>query len=497
MAEAHIRIWPELAGARINPNIYGHFAEYLGRCVYEGIWVGPRSRIPNQDGIRLDVLAALKQLRAPVIRWPGGCFADNYHWRDGIGPAENRPQTVNIWWQQVEPNTFGTDEFIALCRAIGCSPYICVNVGSGSVEEAREWVEYCNFGGDSALAQLRADNGNAQPYNVKYWGIGNENWGCGGNFAPDDYAREFIRYATYIHATDPGVETIACGCSPGDYSNEKHVRWNHDLCQAAAGSSLMDHLSIHRYFKRGHGAQFNDAEYNALFGDLLAMESDIQQADRLLAYFFPDRFVGLVIDEWGVWHPAAVVDNGLEQENTLRDAVFAGAALNLFNNYAHRVTMANIAQTINVLQCLAFTSKSDMVLTPTYYVYDMMRPHMGGRSIKNESDLPTFETHPVGFSKKRSVPALSISTSLSGKRIRLTVANQTVDQPVETAIEVREADIASVSGRVLATDSPRDMNTFEDPKVVTPKRLKADYEKGELVHTFPPHSFTALTITLG
>ena len=228
--DAVIRCWPALPQALIAPEIFGHFAEHLGRCIYEGIWVGNSRNIPSQNGIRFDVLAALKQLRVPVIRWPGGCFADDYHWRDGIGPTESRPQTVNLWWKQVEPNTFGTDEFLHLCEELGAAPYICANVGSGSPREARDWVEYCNFPGDSTLAERRGKNGHKRPYNVKRWGVGNENWGCGGNFTGQDYAKEYIRFATYMRAMSPDIELFACGASFGDYRSPVQNAWNREFC---------------------------------------------------------------------------------------------------------------------------------------------------------------------------------------------------------------------------------------------------------------------------
>ncbi len=496
MSECVIRIWPDLPKAAINPNIYGHFAEHLGRCAYEGIWVGPDSKIPNEDGIRLDVIAALKQICAPVVRWPGGCFADIYHWRDGIGPAGSRPQTVNTWWRQSEPNEFGTDEFMRFCRQVGCEPYVCLNVGSGSPQEALEWLEYCNFGGDSTLGRLRAQNGCAEPYGVKYWGVGNENWGCGGRFTAGDYAREFARFASYLRALDPEIELIACGCSPMDYSQPGLVSWNHDFCAEMPHADLIDHLSIHRYFNRGKGAEFSDSEYRALFGDLVTMERDIQQADQLLGYFYPDKHVGLVIDEWGTWHPEAVVDNGLEQANTLRDAVFAGACLNLFNNHAHRITMANIAQTINVLQCVALTRTGEMCLTPTYYVYDMMRYHMGARSLTHELECPSFEAHPVGLRRKHSVPELSVSASISRKKIHVTVANQTTDKDIEARIDLRGARVGAMIGRVLNSDHPADANTFEHPKTIFPRRIRRDSEAGDIVQVFPAHSLTSLSLTL-
>ncbi|MCP4641171.1 MAG: alpha-N-arabinofuranosidase [bacterium] len=492
---ATIRVWTDLPKAVINPNIYGHFAEHLGRCVYEGIWVGPKSRIPNKDGLRLDTLAALKQLRAPVVRWPGGCFADAYHWRDGIGPQHKRPQTVNMWWQQSEPNTFGTDEFMRFCQAVGCEPYICLNVGSGSPREAVAWLEYCNFAGESTLSRMRASNGADAPYNVKYWGVGNENWGCGGRFRAGDYAKEYVRFATYLRAMDPSIELIACGYSPCD-GNALVKDWNHDFCQEMVHADLIDHLSIHRYFKRGAGAAFTDNEYHSLFGDLHALERDIKMSDEVLGYFYPDKFVGIIVDEWGLWHPSAVTPNGLEQESTLRDAVFAGAALNLFNRYAHRVTMANIAQTINVLQSIANTDGDRMYVTPTYHVFDMMRPHMGAKSLTFDVDSPEFETHPVNMSRKYATSSLNVSVSRSGRKVFVTVANQTVDQDVEARIDLRDARVKSAAGKQLHSADPRDVNTFDAPRTIAPKRLKLEPVDGGLVHVFPAHSFTGLSLTL-
>ncbi len=495
MNKANIRLWPELSGAEINPNIYGHFAEHLGRCVYEGIWVGERSRIPNENGMRLDVLAALKQLRAPVMRWPGGCFADDYHWRDGIGPRSQRPKTVNIWWHQTEPNEFGTDEFMAFCRAVGCEPYLAANVGSGTPDEARAWVEYCNFEGESTLTAQRAANGSPEPYGVKYWGVGNENWGCGGRFSAENYAQEFIRFASYISAMDPRAQRVAAGTGV-DLANPILARWNHEFCDAMIHQDLIDHLSIHAYFKRGAGAGFSDSEFVALFGDLLTLERELQQTDRLLGFSYPDKKVGLIIDEWGVWHPEAVVENGLEQPNTLRDALFAGATLNLFNRYAHRITMANIAQTVNVLQCVALTDGARMVLTPTYHIFDMMRPHMGARLLTQEVDSPQTDVHPVGLHRKYPMPFLSVSASISGKKVFLTVTNQNPHEAIEATIDLRGAAIGQVSGRVLTADNPRTQNTFDEPKAVTPKRVKVEAPQGTLTHVFPAHSFTSLSLTL-
>jgi alpha-N-arabinofuranosidase len=495
MSLCTIRLCADMPGAVINPNIYGHFAEHSGRCIYEGIWVGPRSKIPNENGLRLDVLAALKQLRAPVIRWPGGCFAGTYHWRDGVGPADQRPQTANIRSQQAEPNTFGTGEFLQLCSAAGSEAFVCLNVGSGSVREALEWLEFCNHGGDTSITRLRS----GPPHGVKYWGIGSMPWGCGGGFSAADYAREYKRYATYLRAADPGIELAACGCG-----TDVSADWNYEFCEAMGRAALMDHLTIQRHFGCGHGQNFTDSEYHALFGDLVALERDLDLAGHVLASRFPGKHVGIVVDEWGLRHPEANADNGFEQANTVRDAVFAGAVLNLFNRRAARVSMANLAQAINVFQSIGVTEGGRMVLTPTYYVYDMMRYHMGSRSVPALVGCDCYaakEGHPPqlpGGVPTGCVPTphLSASASISGSKVLLTVANQTVDRDVEARIEVGGATIAAAIGRVLTSAGPRDCNTFETPKTVFPKRIKFEPVKGELVCVFPRHSFTSLNLSL-
>ncbi len=493
---AAIHCRPTLPGALIAPEIYGHFAEHLGRCIYEGIWVDGNAKIPNQDGVRLDVLAALKQLRVPVIRWPGGCFADDYHWRDGIGPAEQRPKTVNLWWKSIEPNTFGTNEYLQFCRELGADPYICVNVGSGSPREARDWVEYCNFSGGSSLAALRAQHGRKQPHGVMRWGIGNENWGCGGNFTGSDYAKAYIRFATYMRAMAPDIELTACGASFGDYRNPVQNEWNREVCQKLRRLDLMNHIALHRYFSRGHAQQFTDAEYYALFADALALERDLELTDAVLRECFPDRFVGIAVDEWGVWHPEATTENELEQPGTLRDALMAATVLHVFNRWAHRVTMANLAQTVNVLQCLAVTDNEKMFLTPTYYIFEMMRPHCGARLVPLQTDGPVCEARPVGFQKKCDVSLLDACASLRNKRMLLTVINKSLTEEIEARIDVHEATIQSVSGKMLHADDPRTTNAFDAPSRVAEKRIRPAVSDGELVHLFPPNSFTALKITL-
>jgi alpha-N-arabinofuranosidase len=497
MSAARIRIWPDPPKAVINPNIYGHIAEHIGRCVYEGIWVGRRSTIPNEDGVRLDVLAALKQVRAPVIRWPGGCFADAYHWRDGVGPRKSRPLTVNAHSRQAEPNEFGSDEFVQFCRALGSEPCLCVNVGTGSPREAAEWVEYCNYGGDSTLSRLRTDNASGKPYGVKYWRLGDESWGRGGCFAPEDYAREFTRFASAMKSVDPDIRLAASGrCPMSTEIDSTRFSWSHGFCESMSHPELIDCLSVHRCFSAGQATEFSDGDYDALFADLTLFERDIKRFDHMLAYYYPDRHVGLSIDRWGLTHPDADVDNGLEQENTLRDAVFAGAALNLFNRWAHRVSATNIAVAINALQSLAHTDGARMFLTPTYHVFDMMRGHMGARLLTQEVECPSVETRVNHVSGTVSTPALSVSASLAGSKILMTVANQTRDQDIDARIEIHAAAASVLTGRVLNSANPRDVNAFTAQKTVSPKKIKTEPSGGEIAHVFPAHSFTALSITL-
>lgn len=496
MSEAALRLWPALPKSTIHPGIYGHFTEHAGRGIYEGIWAGPRSRIPNADGLRLDLIAALKQLRAPVLRWPGGCFAEGYHWRDGIGVGAARPGAANVWGQQAEPNDFGTEEFIRFCRLAGCAPYVCCNVGTGSPGEARDWLEYANFGGDSALTQLRAANGSPEPHGVRYWGVGHEPWGCGGRLRAEDYAVEYARYAACLRALDPGIELVARGAAAGGDGGPVPNDWNHDFCAHMPHADLIGHLSVQRCFSRGSGLDFSDGDFHALFGDVLALERDLERADALLRYFYPGERVGIAVDPWGCRHPEATAEDGLEQPHTLRDALFAGSVLNLLNNWAHRVRLATLAQTVNALHALACARGPDLVLTPAYHVFDMMRPHMDARLLTLELDAPSFEAQPAGFTRACAVPALSASASISGKRILLTVTNQSVDRDIEVCIALREAAFSNVTGKLLTADSPRAMNTVEDARHVVAKRLALSGTGGELVHVFPRHSFTALRFTL-
>jgi len=476
--------------ARISPMVYGHFAEHLGRCIEEGFWVGEESPIPNTRGIRDDTVAALRKLGSPVIRWPGGCFADDYHWRDGIGPREERPRRINRWWPDEEPNHFGTHEFIDLCRQTGSEPYICANVGSGSPAEASAWVEYCNYDGSTSRSWERARNGSPEPFNVRYWGVGNENWGCGGQFDPDDYAREYRRFACYLRGRGCPVELIACGHNTAD--------WNSRFLEALADPRAIDHLSVHRYYKCGGAVDFSDTEYYNLFPRALEIERDIVEAAAALRLFNrTDKFIGVIVDEWGVWHPEAKGDSGLYQRNTLRDALAAAAVFDAFNRHADVLAMANIAQTINVLQCLCQTEGEAMWLTPTYHVFDLYKGHMGGAAVPVAlDDVPTVEARGADGSVVAQ-PVVSGSASVDGDTLTLTFQNLHLTEPCACRVQLRGGAIKKASARTLTAKDVRDVNGPNAPNAVRPRRLKIEPKKDSLPIDVPPHTLVSVKVKLG
>lgn len=368
----------DIRKGRIDRNIYGHFAEHLGRCIYGGFWVGKDSEIPNINGIRKDVVEALKEIKIPVLRWPGGCFADEYHWKDGIGPYELRPKRVNVHWGGViENNHFGTHEFFELCELLGAEPYISGNVGSGTIQEMREWIEYITFDGESTLANLRAANGRKKPWKLRYFGIGNENWGCGGNMRPEYYADLYRRYSTYVRDFSGNkIFKIACGANVDDYN------WTEVLMREAG--RFMDGLSLHYYtipgdfwLGKGSATNFDEGEWFITLKKALRIDELITRHSVIMDRYDPEKRVALVVDEWGTWYDVEPGTNPafLYQQNTIRDALVAAIHFNIFHKHCDRVRMANIAQTINVLQAVIHTEGSKMVLTPTYHVFNMYKVH--------------------------------------------------------------------------------------------------------------------------
>jgi alpha-N-arabinofuranosidase len=495
---ARIAIHPADPIARINPNIYGHFAEHLGRCIYDGIWVGPDSPIPNTDGFRSDVLAALRRLKPPVIRWPGGCFADDYHWLDGVGPSERRPRRINIHWGEViETNQVGTLEFVHFCRLVGAEPYLCGNVGSGTVRELRDWIEYCNFPGDSTWAQQRAADGSPEPLDVRYWGIGNENWGCGGNFSPEDYCTEYRRYASFARGFGQKLYLIACG-SPGN-DVEWTGRFFRKLKKDYWEFHHIDAFAAYYYCgTAGTATQYSADEWYHLIAKGLKMEELVVQQRAAMDAFDPSRQVGLIVDEWGTWHPVEPGTNPrfLYQQNTLRDALVAATTLDVFNRHADKVVMANIAQTVNVLQAVVLTEpgSSRMLVTPTGRVYELYAPHQGGRAVRALVETPTIAYTQAG--KEACLPLVSGSASLKDQALFLTLTNCHAAQEVELVVDLLGGGaIHSAAGRVL-TGEIHAHNTFEAPETVTPAPLALDARGSRLHLTLPPASVAAIQLQL-
>lgn len=465
----------------ISRHVYGHFVEHLGRCIDEGLWVGEDSAIPNDGGLRLDTLQALRAVQAPLVRWPGGCFADAYDWRDGIGPRENRPRRINVWWNKEEDNHFGTDEFLRWCGLVGAEPYICANVGSGTPREMMQWLEYVNYAGNTSLAQQRAANGHPEPYGVRYWGIGNENWGCGGAYDPADYAREYRRYATYLRRLDPAIEFIACGF---------HHDWNLKFLETVGQLGLINHLSLHHYYSSGPAVGFSETQYYELFPKALVLESMIQRDSELLSFF--ERGLGrikLAIDEWGVWHPEA--DRELFQPNTLRDAVCAAMVMDVFNRHCRVISMTNIAQTVNVLQCLVQTAGERMWLTPTYHVYDLYSPHLDATAVVTEVDSFGLTTTRDG--QPFALESISASASTKGDSLCITVSNLHLTDAMEVTVVLEGVEkLQGARMRLLSADAADAVNGPDAPDAVSPRPGKLNRRGNRLTCVLPPHSVAAV-----
>jgi alpha-N-arabinofuranosidase len=476
---------------QISRDIYGQFAEHLGHGIYGGIWVGENSPIPNTRGIRNDVVAALKKIKVPVIRWPGGCFADTYHWKDGIGPRGQRPKIVNVNWGNVtEDNAFGTHEFLDLCSQLGCDPYIVGNVGSGTIQEMSDWVNYVNFNGSSPMTELRKKNGRDQPWKVRFWGVGNESWGCGGSMSAEYYANVFKRYATFLR-NYPGAPLyrIACGPNSGDY------HWTEVMMKNAG--HMMQGLSLHYYSvidwnHKGSATHFSEGQYADIMEKTLALKPMIARHMAIMDQYDPSRRVGLIIDEWGGWYDVEPGTNPafLYQQNTMRDALLASTALNIFNNDCARVRMANIAQMVNVLQAMILTKGSQMIVTPTYDVYQMYTVHHDALM------LPTHVTSDQYTYGKYSMPAINASSSRDSTGVmHISISNLDPDHGMTVPVEIRGAGVKTVTGTVLHADSLQAHNTFSRPDAVKPAVFKAFGVRGSKITVkMPPASIVVLAI---
>ena len=489
---AKLYVNPNNPKSKINKELYGNFSEHLGRCIYEGLYVGKDSPIPNTNGMRNDVVTALKEMKLPVLRWPGGCFADEYHWMDGIGPKEKRKKIVNTHWGGVvEDNSFGTHEFMELCRQIGCETYINGNVGSGTVQEMSEWVEYMTFSGVSPMAELRKENGHEEAYTVNYFGVGNENWGCGGNMRSEYYADEYRRYQTYVrnYYEDKKIYKIACGPNADDYE------WTDTLMKIAG--KYMNGLSLHYYTvpgnhwkHKGSATQFDEAEYYLTLRKAFYMEELIHRHGAIMDRYDPKKKVGLIIDEWGTWYDVEPGTNPgfLYQQNTMRDAMVAAINLNLFNKHSDRVKMANIAQLVNVLQAVILTEGEKMILTPTYYVFELFKKHQDAVLLGSY-----MENREIGVDEVKVNNLFESSSIDADGNVAATICNTSIDSSEQIETTLFGAEIESIKARILAQDAHA-CNTFEEPENVVIKDFDVICSGNRIDFEIPAGSIVELSI---
>ena len=509
VAQTNVTIHADQGKVKINREIYGQFSEHLGSCIYGGLWVGEDSKIPNINGYRKDVFEALKALKVPVLRWPGGCFADDYHWMDGIGPKSQRPSLRNNnWGGTIEDNSFGTHEFLNLCEMLGCEPYISGNVGSGTVKEMAQWVEYMTSDGDTPMARLRRQNGREKAWHVKYFGIGNEAWGCGGNMTPEYYSDEFRKFNTYLRDyTGNKLYRIGSGASDYDYN------WTKVLMEKIG--DRMQGVSLHYYTcsgwngSKGSATQFDTNQYYWALGKCLEIEEVIKKHVAIMDEKDPQNKVDLLVDEWGTWwdeEPGTIAGH-LYQQNALRDAFVAALSLNVFHKYTKRVKMANIAQIMNVLQSMILTDQEGtghMVLTPTYHVFEMYTPFqeatylpldLESETIRVTHDYfkPVDETRADGY---RTLPLLSASAAKTQDgSIVVALTNVSLDKAQELNINLEGYNAKTVSGRILTAKNVADFNDFANPNKVQPVEFKdAKLKKGALNVKLPAKSIVVLTV---
>jgi len=493
-----LSLTPNEPESRIPRELYGHFAEHLGRCIYDGIWVGEDSQIPHTRGLRTDVLEALKQLSIPVLRWPGGCFADEYHWQDGIGlRADRRPMINNHWGGGLDSNQFGTHEFMDLVEELGCDAYIAGNVGSGSVREMQEWVEYLTADVDSPLVQQRRANGRDQPWRVRYFGVGNENWICGGNMRPEYYADEYRRYQTYVrhYQADHPIYRIACGAAEDDF------RWTEVMMERAA--EHMDGLSFHFYTiptsdwtDKGVATGFDESQWFACLQRAARMDDLIAQHSAIMDRHDPAKRVGLIVDEWGTWYNVEPDTNPrfLYQQNTLRDAITAAQQLHIFHRHRARVRMANIAQTVNVLQAMILTEGPRMLRTPTYHVFEMFKVHQDALHLPIKlSPIPEYTFDHA------ALPAVDASASITANgTVNVSLINFDPHHDHAIALSLADGGLAGKScyGRVLTADAMDAHNTFDAPDRIAPTDAVAidAPADGVLTFTLPAKSVVLLSL---
>jgi alpha-N-arabinofuranosidase len=479
----------------VSKHIQGQFAEHLGRNIYGGFWVEPGLNVPKQGRIRMDIVQALQKIHVPNLRWPGGCFADTYHWHDGVGPAAQRPKMLNLWWgNTLEDNSFGTHEFLELCSLLGTEPYLAANVGSGTVQEMSNWMEYLNSNEDTPLVQERKKNGHAEPYHVSWWGIGNESWGCGGNMTPEYYSDVYKRYATFAHDY-PGTQLkrIVSGAN-GDDAN-----WT-ETCMKNIGPGKMWGITLHYYTlptgswsgSKGKATGFGEDQYFSTVRNALKMDEIVTRHSAIMDKYDKDKKVALLVDEWGVWTDVEPGTNPgfLYQQNTLRDALVAGSTLNIFNNHCDRVRGANLAQAVNVLQALVLTDKEKMLLTPTYHVFDLYQVHQDAEYLPLQFASPSY-----AFGNEK-IPALNASASKDKSgAVHISLVNLDPKNALTLETALPGVSWKTVSGRILTSASVGDYNTFDKPAAVRPAAFTGAKKRGDkLAVALPPRSVVMLEL---
>lgn len=525
-ADSTIEILLDEPGGTILPDIYGHFVEHLGAVVYDGIWVGEDSKIPNIGGIRRDLVEALKRISPSVFRYPGGCFADSYDWRDGIGKRSERPRRTNFWYgnapsevpldstSRIEPNHFGTNEFLRFCQLVGGRPYLAANVRSLPAQAFWEWVEYANSpAGTTTLAEKRESGsaGSRDPYRVEFWGIGNESWGCGGNLLPDEYAQEYRRYTAAVPGYGVPLKFIGAGASSDD------LNWTRGFFSKMRekGENIFNSMygwGVHHYSwnvsggrtgdweaGKGDAVNFNREQYFELLAAADRIEDFLLKHWAIMGEYDTKHRVKIAVDEWGAWHaPGTAIrpEHILGQQNTMRDALVAAISLDIFNRHADKVVMANIAQLVNCLQSLFLADGENFLLTPTYHVFDMYAPHQGAASVRTEFSASGISYERNG--RPANFKGLAGSASVKGKRLTLTVANPDPANERVAEIRLRGGRVSSGSSVVLASEDVHDHNTFERPSKVTPVQTKqATAKGGRMTFSFEPGSVTRISIDLG
>ena len=486
----------------IEPEIYGHFSEHLGRCIYEGIYVGEDSPIPNKNGMRTDVVEALKEIKVPVLRWPGGCFADEYHWMDGVGPKESRKKMINTNWGGVtEDNSFGTHEYFELCDQLGCKTYVNGNVGSGSVREMSEWVEYMTLDGVSPMADLRKKNGREKPWRVDYFGVGNENWGCGGNMTPEYYANLYRRYQTYVRHYDNAapIKKVCGGPNVADYF------WTEGVLKTCFAKphpdnahGFMDGLSLHYYVHpegweiKGSATDFDEKVWYKTLAKALYIEELIERHGAIMDQYDPEKKIGMSVDEWGNWFDVEPGTNPgfLYQQNTVRDALVAGITLNIFNKHCDRVKMACLAQMVNVLQSVILTEGPKMVKTPTYHVFHMYRHHQGGKLL----DSALTGVNEVGPDEWK-VPHLTESVSEKDGVVTITINNLSVSDTENVEVTLDGMENVTLVEANIVTGAKDSYNTFDNPEQVKEEKFEAVTVAGnQLSLQIPPCSVVEIRV---